>query len=549
MHFQPPVAPQPVWHPRLVAPQSGRITERLCFAGIVAAVSWISTPTPLTARAEENLWLDIARASITEDELLAHVGVLADDMLEGREMGSRGGRAAAKYILQKLQEAGLAPAGPNQRFSQPFSGNSLNLLAMLPGTDPALQRETLIVGAHYDHVGYGTRRNSYGPWGYIHNGADDNASGVATLLEVIDALTRTAYQPRRTLLFAFWDGEEKGLLGSKHWVRAPTIPLSDVRLALNIDMVGRLEGGRIEVGGTRTGSGLRRLMSSSRLNEDTWIDFSWEYKENSDHWTFFQAGVPSLYVHTGLHSDYHRPSDDIEKLNIGGMREVSQYLVEQLCELADAEHLPPFRRESRFDTPQKQRRQERALPALAPRLGFVWEPSPGKTTQPRVKRIKRYSAAALAGLKQGDRIVAVNGWPCTEPPLLQTLALASAAELNLEIERAGTDMPLTITLPLEGAPVRLGLSWRGDPVEPGAVYITRVVPHSPAARAGIELQDRIYALDGKAILGQENLLARIQASLAAGKEQILLEIESRGLISEVTVPLGIPAMQPADASL
>ena len=170
--------------------------------------------------------------------------------------------------------------------------NHQNLLAILPGTDPELKDEYILVGAHYDHVGYGSRRNSYGPWGYIHNGADDNASGVAAVLEVIDALSQTGHWPRRSILFAFWDGEEQGLLGSKHWKNHPTIPLSAIKMAINIDMVGRMTDGRIEVGGTRSAVGSRRLMSSPTLSDEVWLDFNWEYKNNSDHWTFFEAGIP-----------------------------------------------------------------------------------------------------------------------------------------------------------------------------------------------------------------------------------------------------------------
>ena len=495
----------------------------------------------------------MARASITNNELLGHANVLADDMFEGREAGSRGGHAAAKYILQSLKEAELQPAGSNGRFTQPFSvataQNSQNLLALLPGTDPILRDEYILIGAHYDHVGYGTRRNSFGPWGYIHNGADDNASGVAALLEVVDALTRTQYEPRRTIVFAFWDGEEKGLLGSKHWVGSPTLPFQNLKLALNIDMVGRLREGRIEVGGTRSGKGLRCLMSSSRMVDSTWLDFTWEFKKNSDHWTFYEAKIPSMYVHTGVHDDYHRPSDDVENLNIDGIRMVSQYLIERICGLADADQLPVFRKEAHFDTPQLQIRQERPLPPLASRLGFEWEHHPQISDFVRIKKISRHSAAIAVGLRRGDRIVAVNGVPCTESLILPNLALQSDSAITLEIERSGTDMPLSITLPLQGKPIQLGLSWREDPAEPQSVYLTRVVPYSPADRAGLKLKDRILGLSGQPITSQDDLFGRIQNMLTSGVQEILFEVESRGTVRYVLVPLGLPTDIPADATL
>ena len=427
----------------------------------VGTVFWVN---PADCLAAEKLWLNAARASITSSELHSHVSLLADDMLEGREAGSRGGRAAAKYLIGRLEAAELLPAGTHGHYKQPFLHNHQNLLAILPGTDPDLRHEYIIVGAHYDHVGYGSRRNSYGPWGYIHNGADDNASGVAAVLEVIDALSHTDHRPRRSILFAFWDGEEKGLLGSKHWKNNPTVTFADVKLAINVDMVGRLTAGRIEVGGTRTAVGSRRMLSTARLRDGLWLDFNWEFKDNSDHWTFFEAGIPSLYLHTGLHDDYHRPSDDVEKLNIDGIRAVSGYLLEQVSQLADAEVLPTFRSVARQETPATQQRLEMPLP------------------------------------------------------------------------------------PASG-PSRLGLSWRADAAEPRAVFITRVVPNSPASLAGIDLHDRLYQFNGQDISGADELLVNVRHLLDKGEKQLWFQVESRGVIRDVTVSLEQPESPKPDATL
>ncbi len=497
----------------------------------------------------ENLWLDSARASITTDELHAHAGFMADDMLEGREAGSRGGLAAARYIVSRLEECGLKPGGPSGTFTQTFPGNSQNILGVLEGTDPDLKHEFIVVGAHYDHVGYGTRRNSYGPIGFIHNGADDNASGVATLLEVIDALAQTSHRPRRSILFAFWDGEEKGLLGSKHWMSSPTVPISDVRLAWNIDMVGRLEGGRIEVMGARTGAGMRQLLSSSSLDDGIWVDFTWEYKDNSDHWTFYQAGIPALCLHTGLHDDYHRPSDDVEKLNIEGMRFVSRYFVEQITKQADADVLPAFRAQSRHENKFTQKRQQRALPDFAPRFDFAWEFQPG--TEPRllVTNVPRRSMAEQAGLQGGDRIVSVNSLPIKSKALLPAAALQAETELLLIVERDEPQGLVEIELPLAGGPVRLGLSWRDDPAEPNSAYVTRVVPYSPAHQAGIKLFDRVHALNGEPIAGQADFLTKVRELLATDAQELRLEIESNGLVTEREVSFLLPTESEQDATL
>ena len=206
-----------------------------------------------------------ALESIKADELRKHVGVLADDTFEGRQEGSRGGRAAGMYLMQHLEKAGLKGAG-TEGFFQPLPSRGRNILAVYQGSDPKLRNEYVLIGAHYDHVGYGTPTNSYGPTGFIHNGADDNASGVAGVLELVDSLTKLPSPPRRSLLIAFWDGEENGLLGSKYWVGSPTVPLSQVVFGFNLDMIGRLEENRLKVYGARTSPGLRMLLARS-----TWL--------------------------------------------------------------------------------------------------------------------------------------------------------------------------------------------------------------------------------------------------------------------------------------
>ena len=178
------------------------------------------------------------------------------------------------------------------------------------------------------------------------------------------------------------------------------MPLDKVRLAVNVDMVGRLREGRLEVGGTRTGAGLRHLLCSSDLPPDMWLDFSWEYKENSDHWPLFLAGVPSLLLHTGLHEDYHTPRDDVEKLNIPGMRLASSYVLEIVCRAADADELPTFRAASRSENPTVQQSRQRPLEPADPRLGLTWLwTTDGKTPALRVETVAVSSAAEAAGLR------------------------------------------------------------------------------------------------------------------------------------------------------
>ncbi len=493
--------------------------------------------------------LEAAIATVTPEEIRDHAGFLANDTLEGRESGTRGGRTAAQYLERQLIAAGMAPAGASGGYLQRFSPAYQNVIAMLPGTDPELKNEYILIGAHYDHVGYGTWRNSNGPTGYIHNGADDNASGVSALLEIVDAWHRTQWQPRRSILIAFWDGEEINLLGSRHWVKQPTVPLQSVRLAVNIDMLGRLREGRLEVGGARTAPGLRKMLSSTHLPADLWLDFSWEYKENSDHWPLFMAGVPSLLMHTGLHDDYHTPRDDIEKLNIPGIRLATAYLLETVSILADADELPKFRSASRSENPTVQKMKEAPLPPAVPRLGLTWlwaETPQGHAL--RVENVTRGGAAEAAGILVGDEIVAVDETPLANELQLAATVLRAEKDITLSVVRQG-EAPVPITVALAGTPTQLGLSWRTDDAEPGAVFVTRVVPHSPAARAGIKVYDRIYACEGEPFAGGDALLEQVRTLLAAEPAAIHFEIETAGRVRTVGVDMQVPTEPDGDATL
>jgi S1-C subfamily serine protease len=255
--------------------------------------------------------------------------------------------------------------------------------------------------------------------------------------------------------------------------------------------------------------------------------------------------VPSIYIHTGLHDDYHRPSDDVEKINVEGIRLITGYLLEKVEELADTETLPGFRNESRMDTPFTQRRVERPLPPLASRLNFTTEAVPGEPNKLQINRV--LSSDSLVAV--GDRIVAVNQLPVENPAMLETMALRTGSVLPLTIERPGVEEKLEVEVQLSGNPVHLGLSWREDPVEPQTVYITRVVPHSPAALAGFQVNDRIYSVEGNQFAGRDELLSRVQQLLAENTPRIRFEVETRGIVRQVEVPLTPIHAPGSDATL
>lgn len=471
--------------------------------------------------AEEASSLQAALSSVTEGDLRKHVDALADDTFEGREAGSRGGRASSIYLGKEFQRLGLRGAGDRGGYYQVFGAGYRNILGWIEGSDPQLKGEYILVGAHYDHVGYGTSQNSYGPTGYIHNGADDNASGAAALVEIAEGIVNSGLKPRRSILFVLWDAEEKGLLGSKHWISAPTAPLDKIRLAINTDMLGRMRRNRLEVAGTRTGAGLRRLISGQNEGFDLWIDFTWELKDNSDHWPFYERRIPVLMMHTGLHDDYHRPSDDAEKVNVAGLRQATQLMVRTVIALADAEQLPRFRSASNSENEQDQKVVERPAAPLPGRLGLRWDDNDKSGPGVRVAAVTPGGAAARAGLRAGDRLLTWNELPVESGDQLRSLVLVAESPLPVGIAREGAAQPQTVSITLAGKPVRVGIAWRTDDAEPGAVILTRVVPGSPADKAGLRVQDRIYQAGGGDFADEREFIARLQG--AKGPLEVVYE--------------------------
>ncbi len=418
-------------HPYLL--KTKRFMIRLQPAVQYACLGIALWATSLSRATAEHTALAVAGSTITLEGVQKHVNVLADDTFEGREAGSRGGRAAGLYIVKQFEAAGIPGGGPKGSYYQPFGSGYSNILGLLEGSDPQLKQEVLIVSAHYDHVGYGSRRNSYGPIGQIHNGADDNASGVAALLKVIEAFAKMPERPKRTILFAFWDGEEKGLLGSEHWAAQPTLPLSRVKLVINADMVGRLRANRLEVFGSRTTSGLRRIFSSENVEPSLLIDFSWEMKNNSDHYTFYKRRIPSLLIHTGLHGDYHRPSDDAERINHEGLKQIAQLVFLVVADLADAPQLGGFREQSQTESPQTQHEAEKPLSLPASRLGLRWDPKSQPGQGVVVTSVDRASPAAAAGLRAGDRILRFGDWRLNSPDGFRAIVLAAKNPVVLQV--------------------------------------------------------------------------------------------------------------------
>jgi hypothetical protein len=219
-------------------------------------------------------------------------------------------------------------------------GPARNVLARLKGTD---RGHTVVVGAHYDHLGHGGT-GSLAPQdpGAIHNGADDNASGVAVVIEMARQLSTATEPPACDVVFALWSGEELGLLGSEHWAEKPTFPLATVKANLNLDMVGRAGNGKLQVLAAGTAAPFAEWMPL--LGRVSGLDLQVNASGNalagsSDHATFLKRKIPALHLFSGLHTEYHKPTDDIERFEALGAAHVALLGVEIVRKLAGADEL------------------------------------------------------------------------------------------------------------------------------------------------------------------------------------------------------------------
>ncbi|MEY3386998.1 MAG: hypothetical protein RIR53_1809 [Bacteroidota bacterium] len=216
-----------------------------------------------------------------------------------------------------------------------------NIIGMIEGTDPTLKNEYVVVGAHYDHIGMGDENSlSSSNEPAIHHGADDNASGTAGIIELSRAV---AVSPlKRSVLFMAFSGEEKGLLGSKHWVTTPTVPLDKVVAMINLDMIGRLKDGKLNIQGVGTSSRWPAVIDSAKKGLPLTITTTADGFGPSDHSSFTGKGIPVLFFFTGLHGDYHRPSDTWEKVNAEGEVTVLSMVERTMRIIGDTPERPEF---------------------------------------------------------------------------------------------------------------------------------------------------------------------------------------------------------------
>ena len=327
----------------------------------------ISLFIPLISLSQDNLKY---ANTININDLYDHINILASDSLEGRETGKPGQKMAAAYIANHFKEIGIPPYKRKTYFQKfkvkskrhvckcddcdltffkrVFKSNQIirgeNVLGFIEGSD--LKEELIIITAHYDHLG---KHDSL-----IFNGADDDASGVAGAMEIAEAFMlakKDGKGPRRSILIMPVSGEEKGLLGSKYYTDNPVYPLNNTVANLNIDMIGRLDdwhstGNYVYlIGSDRLSYDLHNINEEVN-NKYTKLDLDYKYNDEedpnryyyrSDHYNFAKNNIPVIFYFNGVHEDYHRPSDTIEKLDFSKIKTISKLVFLTAWELANRE--------------------------------------------------------------------------------------------------------------------------------------------------------------------------------------------------------------------
>ena len=268
---------------------------------------------------------------ITVEESRKTLSYLASDEMEGRKPGNPGNFIAVSFIKKEFESYGLETH--LQKFTYTFRWRvglirwrtveieTMNVIGVLKGTSD----KHVVIGAHMDHLGLDGDGDAY-------NGADDNASGTTAILELAEAFGKSKTKPKDTIVFIAFNAEELGLLGSKHYVSDPLLPLDDCKLMINLDMVGRLRGTTVTAQGGNLSRSVTQLVD--KLDDDYPFDVNITVPGNrSDHAPFNWNGVPVLFFHTGTHPQYHRTTDDPDLINYEGLVNIAKFVKDLTVEV------------------------------------------------------------------------------------------------------------------------------------------------------------------------------------------------------------------------
>lgn len=330
------------------------------------------------------------------------------------KMGEEIFQAAGKDLLSMQKEMDSLKAAKSFYFTnssasisvglKPIIKSTRNVIGLVESGNPVYKNEYIVIGAHYDHLGMGGRGSlSSSKEPEIHNGADDNASGTSTVMELAQKFSAIKKSLKRSIIFMTFSGEEMGLLGSAHFVKSPTIPIENIVAMYNLDMVGRLnEESSLTVYGTGTSPIWKDLLNDKNSFYNFKLNFIDDGFGPSDHSSFYSKDIPVLFYFTGTHSDYHKPSDDFDKINYTGLEKIGRFVYE----IADAVNQKDDK--IAFTKTKSEPRERRSGVATRVYVGTV----PDMSTQAdgfKLSGVSDGSPAEKAGLKAGDIIIKFGG--------------------------------------------------------------------------------------------------------------------------------------------
>jgi hypothetical protein len=391
----------------------------------------------------------------SQSRLARHVEFLAAPDLEGRGVGTAGLEAATAYIVSQFEAAGLEPGGDDGSFLQKFTMTEgpeggpvevANVIGWIRGSREEWKDQSVVISAHFDHLGRGWPDVHSGDEGQIHPGADDNASGVAVLLELAGALAG-GERPQRSLIFAAFTGEEAGRIGSKHFVDAPTpLPLEGIQAIINLDTVGRLAAQPLSVLGTGTAAEWQHIFRGASYVTGVESRNILESVEASDQMSFIERGIPGVQLFTKAHGDYHRPGDTADKIDAAGLVKVATLAKEAIVYLGGREEPLTVKLDT---TAAATAESAPAAPTGGRRVRFGTVPDfafqgPGV----RVEEVSAGSPAERAGLLAGDILLGIDEHEVSDlrtySQILRTLEPGQA--VSARILRGDQEVTLPVTV-------------------------------------------------------------------------------------------------------
>ena len=346
----------------------------------------------------------------------ADVQSLAGDDTQGRGIGTDGLDAAAEYIAAQFRDAGLEPAGDDGSYFQVFTmpgedGKEVtvrNVLGVIPGTSADRAKESVVVSAHYDHLGLGGPGAPERNKGKVHFGADDNASGVAVMLELARTLGKSM-EPARSIVFAAFTAEESGLVGARHYVKNATrYPADKAMGILNIDTVGRLGDNKLLVLGANSAREWKFIFMGASYVTGVQTELPTQELDASDQVAFIEAGVPGVQFFAGASPDYHKPTDTADKVDFRGMVKVASIVREGIEYLAERPEPMNFQGgAAQARTASSSAGQRRVSTGLVPDFAYGGEGM-------AISEVRAGTAAERASLDAGDVIMAIDGTKITD---------------------------------------------------------------------------------------------------------------------------------------